>query len=153
MSIEGSINVSALFHDKDGTTTMKVVSLRSANEYTTGKVAIVTGTAGTATLTLGNIKSTTFRNAEGELVSFGEIDRVAFRFAGAKRVCTVTSQFDGDDYGSVALVSSGGVAVSEVNKSGLAQEADANYAVTIARVFQAFGSSDTGTYTIVIYGT
>ena len=40
MSIEGSINVSALFHDRDGTTAMKVLSLRSSDEYTTGKVRI-----------------------------------------------------------------------------------------------------------------
>ena len=150
MSLEGRINVDCLFHDKDGQR-LKVVSLSDSKEYTTGKVAIVSGTAGTASLSLGNLKSTTYRSASGGLVSFNEIDRVAFRFVGEKRVCTVTSQFDGDDYGSTRLVSNGNLAISEVNKSGLSEETDAVYSATIAPVF--IGDGLTGTYTIVIYGT
>lgn len=149
MAINGTISVSALFHDTDGTTAINVVSLRSANEYTTGKVAIITGTAGTAAVSLGNIKSTTYRSASGELISFSEIDRVAFRFVGTeRRTCTVTSQFDGDDYGSLYLVSNNNISISDINKAGLAPEAEAGYATSIDSA--ALGS--TGTYTIVIYG-
>jgi hypothetical protein len=150
VSIEGRIDINVLFQDKDGQR-LKIVSLNDSKEYTTGKVAIVTGTAGTATLSLGNLKSTTYRSASGELVSFNEIDRVAFRFVGEKRVCTVTSQFDDEDYGSTCLVSNGNLAISEVNKSGLAEEADAVYSATIAPIFLGYGL--TGTYTIILYGS
>jgi hypothetical protein len=44
MAIDGRINVDVLFHDTDGTTSLKVVSLEDSTAYTTGKVAIVTGT-------------------------------------------------------------------------------------------------------------
>ena len=82
MSIEGSINVSALFHDKDGTTAMKVVSLRSANEYTTGKVAIVTGTVGTTAVSLwgpSGIGFGGYRDAAGDLVSIVQVTRIVLR--------------------------------------------------------------------------
>ena len=80
MSIEGSINVSALFHDRDGITAMKVVSLRSSNEYTTGKVAIITGTAGTAQTSIAF--EDVYRDAAGELVSLVPT-RVAFAWSSA----------------------------------------------------------------------
>lgn len=82
MSIEGSINVSALFHDRDGTTAMKVVSLRSSDEYTTGKVAIVTGTVGTTALSLwssGGLGFGGYRDAAGNLVSIGQVTRIVLR--------------------------------------------------------------------------
>jgi hypothetical protein len=44
MAIDGRINVDVLFHDTDGTTSLKVVSLEDSTAYTTGQVAIVTGT-------------------------------------------------------------------------------------------------------------
>lgn len=150
MAINGTIGVSALFHDTDGTTTINVVSLESSNAYTTGKVAIVTGTAGTAAVSLGNIKGTTYRGADGQQVVFNEINQVAFRITGEPRVCTVTAQFDGESYGSLHLVSGGGVAISDINKSGLALEADADYAAVIQPLYN-YGT--TGTYTILIYGT
>jgi len=52
MSVDGFISSSALFHDKDGTTTLKVVSLASADSYSSGKVAIASGTCGTSVATV-----------------------------------------------------------------------------------------------------
>jgi hypothetical protein len=75
MAINGRINVDVLFHDTDGTTSLKVVSLDDSTEYTTGKVAIVTGTLGTAAATV-SISPTTYRNAAGELVSFDAVSRL-----------------------------------------------------------------------------
>jgi hypothetical protein len=73
MSIEGRINIDCLFHDKDGTASLKVVSLQDSKAYTTGKVAVVSGTVGTAVVTI-QVAPTTYRNASGELVSFSEIE-------------------------------------------------------------------------------
>jgi hypothetical protein len=44
MSIEGLVSTTSIFHDKDGTAALKVVSLASSESYTSGKVAIITGT-------------------------------------------------------------------------------------------------------------
>ena len=52
MSVDGFISSSALFHDKDGTTTLKVVSLASADSYSSGMVAIASGTCGTSVSTV-----------------------------------------------------------------------------------------------------
>ena len=54
MSLEGRINVDVLFHDKDGTASLKVTSLQDSRAYTTGKVAVITGTLGTASSTILN---------------------------------------------------------------------------------------------------
>lgn len=52
MSLDGFVSSSAIFHDKDGTTTLKVVSLASADSYSSGQVAIASGTCGTSAATV-----------------------------------------------------------------------------------------------------
>ena len=135
MSIEGSINVSALFHDKDGTTAMKVVSLRSSDEYTTGKVAIISGTAGTAqtTIELANV----YKNAASEPVEVGQPERVLFSWTGSG--IRHLELVDVDDF--VYRLSSRNRNVSATT---------AEY-ITLARLTAS--SQNTGTYTIVLYGT
>lgn len=136
MSIEGSINVSALFHDRDGTTAMKVVSLRSANEHTTGKVAIITGTAGTAQTTI--VTDGVYRDAEGSLVTITEPLRVLFAWnrSGGRTLELV----DFDDFAFARITSR-----------------DNQAAATVGTNVQEFrlraSSNNTGTYTIVVYGT
>ena len=136
MSIEGSINVSALFHDRDGTTTMKVVSLRSSDEYTTGQVAIITGTAGTAQTTI--VTGGVYRNAEGSLVTITEQLKVLFAWnrSGARTLELV----DFDDFAFARIASR-----------------DNQVAATVGTNIQEFrlraSSNNTGTYTIVVYGT
>ena len=136
MSIEGSINVSALFHDKDGTTAMKVVSLRSSNEYTTGKVAIITGTAGTAQTTI--VTDGVYRDEEGSLVTITEPLRVLFAWnrSGSRTLELV----DFDDFAFARIASR-----------------DNQAAATVGTTVQEFrlraSSNNTGTYTIVIYGS
>lgn len=79
MSIEGSINVSALFHDRDGTTAMKVVSLREAQEYTgTQQVVFLTGTANTTGATISAF-SNAYRDAKGQAVLLPVVNRLLFR--------------------------------------------------------------------------
>jgi hypothetical protein len=73
MSLEGRINVDVLFHDKDGTASLKVVSLQDSQAYTSGKVAIVSGTCGTSAVTI-QVAPTAYRDASGAFVSFSEIE-------------------------------------------------------------------------------
>ena len=83
MAINGRINVDVLFHDTDGTTSLKVVSLEDATEYTTGKVAIVTGTVGTTQVNLWSIGNGIgfggYKNASGNSLEMGLVSRVALR--------------------------------------------------------------------------
>lgn len=83
MSIEGRISVDCLFHDKDGTASLKVVSLHDSDAYTTGQVAYWSGTCGTAAVTL-TFGPTTYRNAAGGLVTLQPAGsgRIAFRASG-----------------------------------------------------------------------
>ena len=139
MSIEGSINVSALFHDRDGTTAMKVLSLRSSIEHTTGKVAIVTGTAGTAAATLFDTNAAVpYRDASGTLVEFGNVSQALFSWSGTSQRYCEFQAFEGQ---KVVLASqSGSVSASRID-SGASNE----IAIT--------AGGGTGTYTIVLYGS
>jgi hypothetical protein len=139
MSIEGRINVDCLFHDKDGQR-LKVVSLQSTNTNQTvnDKVAIVTGTAGTAltTLNLDNV----YRNAAGDPVFIGAATRVLYSWNGTNEGQRTLELIDFDDFASCRLISRNRqVAVSTVNS------------IQYARLTASSGN--TGTYTIVIYGT
>jgi len=136
MSIEGRINVDALFHDSDGTASLKVVSLASSVAYTTGKVAVMTGTAGTSQVFL-NLYSTQYRDAGGNLVTFAStaISHIAFAFQGAAG----QSRKFSDSNGNVMLVSKN----NEVACSGVSASLDALIET----------AANTGTYTIVLYGT
>lgn len=65
MAIDGRINVDVLFHDTDGTASLKVVSLEGSTSHTSGKVAIVTGTCGTSQQ---SISTASYRDAAGQEV-------------------------------------------------------------------------------------
>lgn len=134
MAIDGRINVDVLFHDTDGTTSLKVVSLEDSTAYTTGKVAVITGTAGTTDVTFSSLGQTTYRNAAGTLVSFSSVRRVAFRWSGASQATL------SDDSDNVFLLRSqaGNIAMS-----------DATAFIVAPRVSNGTG---TGTYTIVLWG-
>ena len=92
MSIDGRINVDVLFHDKDGTASLKVVSLQESEAYTTGAMAYWSGTCGTTSVTL-TFSPTTYRNASGQLVSVapGGLGRVAFLATGNGGVLSQTN--------------------------------------------------------------
>ena len=138
MSIEGRINVDVLFQDKSGQR-LKIVSLNDAKEYTTGKVAIVSGTAGTASvvfMSYDDPQPTPYRDASGALVSLASIDRLAFSWSGSS-VRTLTPDDGLGDFairsyeGIVAITAYGGLMASPTISAG----------------------SGTGTYTIILYGS
>jgi hypothetical protein len=135
MPLNGRINVDVLFHDTAGTTSLKVVSLEGSTEYTTGKVAIVTGTAGTAATTVAATLSLPYRDASGSLVTFSDVRRVAFAYSGS-----VARSLNETLDSAFSIVSAEGrVAISECVLPGVS--------------LQLGGSVGTGSYTIVIYGT
>jgi hypothetical protein len=139
MAIDGRINVDVLFHDTDGTTSLKVVSLEDSTQFTTGQVAIVTGTVGSASVTIQTSPSA-YRDASGAIVDLdtndGFIRRIAFQAIGAR--CKL--DFQGGD-----LAYSSG-AVSVIDTLGVVSGGDT---LTIARDTTA----GTASYTLVLYGT
>lgn len=134
MPIDGRINVDVLFHDTDGTTSLKVVSLEDSTAYTTGKVAIVTGTVGTAGVVI-QTQPTTYKDASGGAVSFSTVSRIAFAASGKR--CSF-------NYDNAVRVDSnnGQVAVTLVDILG-GDTASVEPDVT----------AGTASYTLVMYGT
>jgi hypothetical protein len=82
MSLDGRVNVDVLFHDVNGTSAIKVVTLNQSQEYPDGKVAVITGTAGTQAVSFGSIGQTTYRNAAGQAVLMDSVERVIFTWSG-----------------------------------------------------------------------
>ena len=137
MSIDGLISTSALFHDRDGSSSLKVVELSDATSYTTGKVAIVSGTAGTSTVTI-QLQPTTYKDSSGEAVSFTAVRRIVFKASRQTQVKdALTSQR--------LLESDGDVCVTGFVSSG---SGDQGPAIEIDPVY----GSGTSSYSIVIYG-
>lgn len=130
MSVEGRISVDVVFHDTDGTNAINVLTLQSSQEYTTGSVAIVSGTCGTSAVGI-SLGLTTYRDAAGNLVSLNP-QRAAFQASGNGAYLT-------QDNGPVVVFSqSGRVSVTDIDE----QE--------FVRVSSIGG---TVSYTIILYGT
>jgi len=134
MALDGRITVDVLFHDTDGTASLKVVSLEDSTEYTSGQVAIVTGTVGTSAVTVysGGTLTPAYRKANGDLVSFSEISRVAL-------LGTPAVEISEPGPSRVSARSSGGLAVVSCFES--------------PGTITVVSDSGTSSYTLVIYGT
>lgn len=135
MAIDGRINVDVLFHDTDGTASLKVVSLEDSTAYTSGQVSIVTGTVGTSSQ---SILSTDYRDASGQPVTISTVTRVALRSSTASEVRYLVSASPE----IVGLVSRGDVCIGNV------PAAFPN--LTSHRLRSVSG---TASYTLVLYGT
>lgn len=138
-TVSGTISVNVEFRDSttsSGVQSLKTVTLREATEYTTGKVVIVTGTAGTAGISLGQLDGV-YRNASGNLVSIATPLRLAFSWSGSN----YRKLNDIGDNAFVVKSRNGSAAVTDIE--GAASSIDA----------QIQGGTGTGTYTIVLYGT
>lgn len=77
MSIEGRMTVDIVYHDKDGSV-LKVLEMEDTESHTTGKAALVTGTAGTNAVTI-NHTNTGYSDATGTVVNFTTITRLALK--------------------------------------------------------------------------
>jgi hypothetical protein len=133
MSLEGRINIDVLFHDKDGTASLKVVSLQDSRAYTTGKVAIVSGTCGTSAVTI-QVAPTAYRDASGAFVSFSEIQRYVIKAGPA--LLLVTNPTVSVDANSLSIVS-----------ESYGDFGDAGQFPTVR------SQTGTASYTIAMYGT
>lgn len=135
MSIEGRIAVDASFSDLTTGTNLQSLmrlALTSTDSYTSGKVALITGTCGTAAVTIG-VAPTTFRDSSGSLVTFSSVSRFAFA-ASAAAVCSETAGV--------------GKAISSANSISVTDSRNGN---TFGFSVQTY--SGTASYTIVIVGT
>lgn len=80
MAVSGTINVSMSFVDtatSSGVQSEKKVSLSSADVYTSGKVAVVTGTVGTTVQNI-DLSSLGYRDAAGNEVAMSLVDQAGF---------------------------------------------------------------------------
>lgn len=134
MALDGRINIDVLFHDTDGTSSLKVVSLEGAKSYSSGAVAVVSGTVGTSQQ---SITTTSYRDAAGQQVSFSTVSRVAFQSSGEEVRYLLSSTPE-----VVGLVSRGDVAVGNIPA--------AFPALTNHRMRTTAG---TASYTLVLYGS
>ena len=130
-TVNGSISVNVEFRDSTSTSgvqSLKTIALRDTTEYTTGKVAIVTGTVANGS-EVAIVHPFNYRNASGATFTM-TVQRVAF-------------QCDKD-----ALFSDGANAMLRSNSNRISV-GDAGNAGTV------FGlhSSGTATWTLVFYGT
>jgi hypothetical protein len=137
-NVSGTISVNVEFRDtttSSGVQSLKTVTLREATEYTSGKVAIITGTAGTSAVNLGTLGTTTYRNASGSVVSFSAVTRLAFSWSGGSTAQLV----ENSDNHFLLRSKAGSVTITDVDSLVVAP--------------QILVGTGTGTYTLVLYGT
>lgn len=136
MSIEGRIAVDVGFSEStsaSGVQSLKRITLTSTDSYSSGKVAVISGTASTQLATIP-VNPSTFRDASGSLVAFtSSVSRVAFKSSGAASI---------SDASTGAVVPCDGNSVSVFSLAG--NQGDD---------LQIQSASGTVSYTIVIYGT
>jgi hypothetical protein len=134
--VRGTISVDVVFTDSTATaggSSLNTIALRDATEYTSGKVAIVTGTVGTTAVTISG-SSLPYRNAAGQFVTFNEYSRIAFQ---SSRDCTAT---DGDSPDNRCR-SLGNVSLCDWNPIGSSIDIEPKF------------TAGTASYTLVLYGT
>lgn len=135
MTLEGRIAVDVSFSDSTssaGVQALKRLSLTSTDAYSSGKVAVLTGTVGTAAVTL-TMNPTTYKDSSGAAVAFTVISRMALKSSGpAALIDNATSANVPSDGNAVAVWSPLGNQGDDV---------------------QVQGVGGTCTYTLVIYGS
>ena len=131
-NVRGRIAVDVQFTDSTtsaGVQSLKTITLQDATEYTTGKVAVISGTVGTTETTLYASGVTGYKNASGEQVTIGAIQFVAFQATGQR-----VRFYDGfaERYASAGIVN-------------VAQPEGVSMSV--------YTTAGTASYTLVVYGT
>lgn len=139
--VRGRIAIDVQFWDSTsvaGAQSLKTISLQDSTEYTSGKVAVLTGTVGTVSATVFRTDfSTPYRDSSGSQVTFSpsEVQRVAVLSPQQLEVFV-----SGPD--CILFPNGGRVAISDAPD-------DVDF-ITV-RVPLNFGG--TASYTLVIYGT
>ena len=139
MSLRGQIVVDVTFADTasaTGVDTTKALSLITRDEYDSGKVAIISGTVGTGTVTI-SFTSPGYTAASGSAVSFANVSRLAFS-AGSTTLVRCT----GFATGKPAIL-------SRADQGSVSEVGSTETAVQIA----VDAASGTSSYTLVLYGS
>jgi hypothetical protein len=122
----------------DGVQSLKTITLQGASEYDFGKVALVSGTCGTAVVTVP-VSPTTYRNSAGNVLSFASVSRVAFSASGPNLV---------------ACDGSGGCGIEDWTiYSRAGQIAISESLETVAFSVNVYGTTGTAAFTLVMYGS
>lgn len=134
MALRGKLGVDVTFLDSTSATGVKAtkaITLQAASEYTAGKAIIVSGTCGTAAVSVP-VSPSAYRDAAGGIVSLSAVSWYAFQASALTRC----DEAGGD---GVAASGAGVVAVSVANggTSG----------------FSIYSDSGTASYTLVAYGS
>jgi hypothetical protein len=141
-SVRGTIAVDVALTDSTSTSggsSLNTLTLRNATEYTSGKVAIVSGTVGSGAVTIPRT-AVGYVNSLGQSVSFSTIERVAIRASNPLTLYYRTA------FPAVAGPSASGdrVAVADVPPS---QQSQASFGLILD------STSATASFTLVLYGT
>lgn len=143
MSIDGHVQIAIDFNDSDSDSscdTLKKIRLSSSNAVTAGKVAIASGTVGTAVISFGPIEAGGFldgyRDAAGDFVAFESITGFAFQSDGLAYAKQSAQAYP-------SLVSDN----DEVTYTRVSQPDVGEY-INVAKV-----SAGTCNYSLMIYGT
>lgn len=130
MSIEGRIAIDIGFtdtHTASSVQNAQRIAFTSTDSYSSGKVAVLSGTLGTAAVAIA-LQPTTFRDASGSLVSFNNVSRVAGQ---TSRPCKFDDIFGSSVRNQTLCLFGGGDEL------------------TITPGY----TSGTATYTVILYGT
>jgi hypothetical protein len=137
--VKGTISVDLAFTDSttvSGAQSLKTITMRDATEYTTGKVAVVTGTVGTAAVSLyavdGSGLANLYKNANGDAI--GAISPALIALKASNTVIV-----EDTDLGLFKMVSSNNLIAS---CSALGSSAG-----------QIFANAGTASYTVILYAT
>lgn len=134
MSLEGRIAIDVSFSDSSassGVQSLKRLALTSTDAYSSGKVALVSGTCGTAAVAIA-VAPSTYKDSSGAAISFASVSRFAFA-ASAAAVCSEAT--------------GAGVAISGGNRLSVCDSRSGGTAG-----FNVSAYSGTASYTLVIYG-
>lgn len=135
MSINGKFAIDVHFIDKtasDGSSSTKTLFIQDVGDYSTGKVAIVSGTVGTSVSTIA-ISPSSYVDSSGSPVSFASVSRVAVI---STRAIVVKNDAD----------------MAVISDSTLASVSDAQGTTQPLGLHPAY-TSGTAAYTLLIYGT
>lgn len=139
--IRGRFGVDVQFTDStivSGAQSLKTLTLQGATEYDFGKVALVSGTCGTAVVAVP-VSPTTYRDSGGNAISFASVSRVAFSASGPNLVACDGSGGCGIEDWTI-YSRAGQVAVSEALE-------------TVAFSINVYGTAGTAAFTLVMYGS
>jgi hypothetical protein len=130
-NVSGTISVNVEFRDtttSSGVQSLKTITLQESTEYTTGKVAVVSGTVGTSRAALWSADSPVsfggYKDSAGVNVAFDSINRIALRSSSSSGV--TIDEPDGNSFklvsrnNEVAVCSGSGIGLEIYANSGTA---------------------------------